>query len=66
MDFWSSDVTPEPLVGGITNTNFIVDDLGEHFVVRVGDDIPIHGVMRFNEIASARVTLKQLMRLLQT
>jgi thiamine kinase-like enzyme len=54
LDFWSSPVEPQPLGGGITNTNFIVDDGGERFVVRIGDDIPIHGVMRFNEIAAAR------------
>jgi thiamine kinase-like enzyme len=54
LDFWSSPVEPEPLGGGITNTNFIVRDRGESFVVRIGDDIPIHGVMRFNEIAAAR------------
>jgi len=54
LDFWSSHVEPEPLDGGITNTNFIVDDQGERFVVRIGEDIPIHGVMRFNEIAAAR------------
>ena len=54
LDFWSSQVAPEPLDGGITNTNFVVDDQGERFVVRVGDDIPLHGVMRFNEIAAAR------------
>jgi len=54
LDFWSSPVEPEPLCGGITNTNFIVSDRGERFVVRIGDDIPIHGVMRFNEIAAAR------------
>jgi thiamine kinase-like enzyme len=54
LDFWSSHVEPEPLGGGITNTNFIVDDRGERFVVRIGNDIPIHGVMRFNEIAAAR------------
>jgi thiamine kinase-like enzyme len=54
LDFWSSQVEPEPLGGGITNTNFIVEDRGERFVVRIGDDIPIHGVMRFNEIAAAR------------
>jgi thiamine kinase-like enzyme len=54
LDFWSSPVEPEPLGGGITNTNFIVSDRGERFVVRIGDDIPIHGVMRFNEIAAAR------------
>ena len=54
LDFWSSQIEPEPLGGGITNTNFTVDDQGERFVVRVGDDIPIHGIMRFNEIAAAR------------
>ena len=54
LNFWSAPVEPEPLGGGITNTNFIVHDRGERFVVRIGDDIPIHGVMRFNEIAAAR------------
>jgi thiamine kinase-like enzyme len=54
LEFWSSPVEPEPLGGGITNTNFIVSDRDERFVVRIGDDIPIHGVMRFNEIAAAR------------
>lgn len=54
LDFWSSKVEPEPLTGGITNTNFFVDDQGERFVARVGDDIPIHGVMRFNELAAAQ------------
>ncbi len=54
LDFWSSSVEPQPLGGGITNTNFIVEDEGQRFVVRVGEDIPVHGVMRFNEIAAAR------------
>ncbi len=51
---WSARVTPEPLVGGITNKNFIVRDRGERFVVRIGDDIPVHQVMRFNELAASR------------
>ncbi len=54
LSFWSSAVAPKPLGGGITNTNFTVDDNGARYVVRVGNDIPIHGVMRFNEIAAAR------------
>lgn len=54
LDFWGSAVDPKPLSGGITNTNFVVEDGGERYVVRIGDDIPIHGVMRFNEIAAAR------------
>jgi len=53
LNFWSSPVTPKPLGGGITNTNFIVDDQGQRFVVRVGEDLTIHGIMRFNEIAAA-------------
>jgi len=47
-------VDPEPLTGGITNANFIVDDAGGRYFVRVGDDIPLHGVMRFNELAASR------------
>src|SRR5664279_493601 len=51
---WSGPVTPEPLTGGITNKNYTVRDRGERFVVRIGDDIPVHQVMRFNELAASR------------
>ena len=51
---WSGDVEPRPLTGGITNQNFVVEDAGERYFVRIGDDIPIHGVMRFNELAASR------------
>ncbi|MBS1270734.1 MAG: Thiamine kinase [Gammaproteobacteria bacterium] len=51
---WRDKVDPEPLGGGITNTNFVVEDKGERFVVRIGDDIPEHCVSRINELASAR------------
>src|SRR5215469_1435356 len=51
---WSGPVAPEPLAGGITNKNFLVRDRGERFVVRIGDDIPVHQVMRFNELAASR------------
>ena len=47
-------MVPEPLGGGITNVNFTVDDAGERYVVRIGEDIPVHGVYRVNELASAR------------
>jgi len=50
---WSGPVSPQPLAGGITNHNFVVEDRGERFVVRIGDDIPVHGVMRFNERAAS-------------
>ena len=51
---WKGDVAPEPLGGGITNFNFTVDDAGERYVVRIGEDIPVHGVYRVNELAAAR------------
>ena len=35
---WKGDVAPVPLGGGITNVNFIVDDAGERYVVRIGGD----------------------------
>jgi len=54
LSCWSGRVSPEPLTGGITNKNFIVRDRGERFVVRIGDDIPVHQVMRFNELAASR------------
>ncbi|MDH3694111.1 MAG: phosphotransferase [Gammaproteobacteria bacterium] len=54
LDFWSSRVSPDPLSGGITNANFVVADAGKKYFVRVGDDIPLHGVMRFNELAASK------------
>jgi thiamine kinase-like enzyme len=54
LSCWAGPVEPEPLGGGITNTNFLVRDGNERFVVRIGDDIPVHGVMRFNELAASR------------
>jgi len=54
LAIWSGPVAPEPLGGGMTNANFIVEDGGRKYVVRVGDDIPVHQVMRFNELAASR------------
>lgn len=41
----------EQLGGGITNINLKVTDGERAYVVRFGQDIPEHGVMRFNELA---------------
>src|SRR3546814_1240460 len=53
LDLWQGPVDPQPLSGGITNKNYLVEDAGRRYVVRVGDDIPIHQVMRFNELAAS-------------
>jgi hypothetical protein len=47
-------VEARPLARGMTNPNFLVFDGGEKFVLRLGGDIPAHGVMRFNELAAKR------------
>lgn len=44
----------EALSGGITNVNLRVTDGDKKFVVRLGADIPEHGVMRWNELALSR------------
>lgn len=52
---WQGRIEIEPLAGGMTNRNYVVTDASAgRFVVRVGSDIPEHGVMRFNELAAAR------------
>jgi thiamine kinase-like enzyme len=51
---WTGKAEVEPLQGGITNTNYRVDDAVGSYVVRIGADIPQHHVLRFNELAVAR------------
>lgn len=50
LSCWQQAVIAEPLSGGLTNTNFKVHHMGADYVVRIGADIPEHGVMRFNEL----------------
>lgn len=54
LDLWFGTVDPEPLLGGITNKNFLVQDRGRRYVVRTGGDILVHGVVRANEVAATR------------
>ena len=51
---WGSRVTPVPLAGGMTNDNFLVEDGGERFVVRVGGDIAVHNIVRATEASASR------------
>ncbi|MDE2789734.1 MAG: phosphotransferase [Paracoccaceae bacterium] len=54
LPIWSGPVSLTPLGGGITNVNVLADDGVHRYAVRLGDDIPIHHVMRFNELAASR------------
>ena len=54
LSCWGSPVDPAPISGGRTNANFLVQEKGEKFFVRLGQDIPVHQVMRFNELAASR------------
>jgi thiamine kinase-like enzyme len=47
-------VSPVPLAGGLTNDNFLVEDGGERYVVRIGGDIPAHNIVRTTEAAASR------------
>jgi len=44
----------ETLGGGITNVNLRVTDGDRQFVVRLGADIPEHGILRWHELALSR------------
>jgi thiamine kinase-like enzyme len=54
LAIWSRPVEPEPVGGGITNANFLVDDGIRRCFVRVGDDIPVHHILRWHELAASR------------
>ena len=51
---WQGPIAVEPLSGGMTNLNFKVSDDSGDYVVRLGEDDPIHLISRSNEIASCR------------
>jgi thiamine kinase-like enzyme len=51
---WRGKVTPQPLGGGISNHNFLVEDGGARFFVRIGLDFEVHNVLRRFELAAAR------------
>ena len=54
LTFWQLPILCEPMKGGITNLNFRVEHGNEIFFVRLGEDVPEHGVYRFNELAASR------------
>ena len=55
---WQGGVSIEPLSGGMTNLNFKVSDGDARFVVRLGEDDPLHLISRANEIASSQAAFE--------
>lgn len=54
LPLWKGEIAVQPLMGGISNENWLVrDDAGGH-VVRFGEDYPFHHVLREREVMSAR------------
>lgn len=54
LSIWQAPHQAALLGGGITNFNVMLTDQGKRYVVRVGQDIPLHQIMRFNELAVHR------------
>ena len=54
LAIWGRPVAPEPVGGGITNANFLIDDGQRRCFVRIGDDIPAHHILRWHELAASR------------
>jgi len=53
LECWEGPVTVEALEGGITNHNILVHAGTQRYVVRLGKDIPEHGIMRWHELAAS-------------
>lgn len=58
LSCWRGPVEVAPLGGGITNLNFVVQEGARRAVVRIGDDIPVHQILRFNEVSASRAAFE--------
>jgi thiamine kinase-like enzyme len=54
LSCWHAPRNAAPLDGGITNHNIRVTDQGRDYVVRLGQDIPEHGILRWHELSLSR------------
>ncbi len=54
LPLWNGQPEIAVLEGGITNRNYKVVDGGRTYVVRLGDDIPVHQISRQNEVSASR------------
>ncbi|CAN7548380.1 phosphotransferase [Rhizobium sp. LjRoot258] len=54
LGIWQGPIEIVPIVGGITNRNYLVRDRAVRRVVRLGEDIPVHHISRQNELAASQ------------
>ena len=54
LSCWTAPKDAQALDGGITNHNVKVMDGSDAYVVRLGDDIPEHMILRWNELAISK------------
>ncbi len=52
LSCWQGPVEIDALDGGMTNRNFQVVDRAARYVVRIGQDLPAHGIVRWHECPS--------------
>jgi thiamine kinase-like enzyme len=51
---WRGNLKVAPLAGGMTNRNYLVEDSCGKHVVRLGEDVPHHHLLRWHELAVSR------------
>jgi thiamine kinase-like enzyme len=51
---WHGALSVAPLAGGMTNRNYLVEDSRGKHVVRLGEDVPHHHLLRWHELAVSR------------
>lgn len=54
LSCWRGRVEIAPLAGGLSNRNYTAADSGGRYVVRLGHDVPEHGILRRNEEVASR------------
>lgn len=54
---WTAPEGARMLEGGKTNQNILITDAGRQFVVRFGQDIPEHGILRWHELMVNRAAV---------
>lgn len=58
LPIWQGEVALQPLPGGLTNISFVATDRSGKYVVRCGEDIPVHHVFRDREVAVSRAAFE--------